>query len=212
MKNYFKMEGKIVNGLTKLANLLWLNILTVVCCVPVITAGASLTAMYSITLAMVRDEEGYITRSFFKAFKNNFLQATAMWLIILAGVIILGLDVFIIGNYAPQFMNYLLIPMCFMSIVLIALYLYIFPLQAYFSNSVKGTLANALKLALAHLPYTVVFLLLQIMPWIVIIYVSNQGLMFAMGWGTAGIAYLCSYAYRGIFGKYEKPIEDGQNA
>ena len=58
MKNFFKMEGKFFNILSKIADLLWLNLLTILCCVPVITAGASITAMYSVTLAMVKNEEG----------------------------------------------------------------------------------------------------------------------------------------------------------
>lgn len=208
MKKFFNMEGKFFNGMTKLANLLWLNILVVICCIPVITAGAAITAMYSVTMPMTRDEEGYITRSFFKAFKSNFLQATAMWLIILAGAAVLLLDVHIVGNYLTQFMGVLLIPMCFLSLVLLALYLYAFPLQAYFANTIKGTLGNALRLAVVHLPYTLIFVLLQIMPWVVIAKVSNPGLLIAMCWGIAGIAYICSFAYRGIFHKYEGTQEE----
>lgn len=201
-------EGKILLIVNKFVNLLWLNILTILCCLPVLTAGASITAMYNITLAMVKEEDGYITKSFFKAFKSNFRQATAMWLVILAGALVLLLDVHIIGNYAPQFMNYLLIPMCFVLLVIVALFLYAFPLQAYFHNTIKGTLGNALKLAFVHLPYTVVFLILQAMPWIVVFYVTNIGWLVAAGWGMSGIAYLCSYAYRGIFHKYEAAIEE----
>lgn len=203
MKNFFKMEGKFFNILSRIADLLWLNVLTIVCCIPVITAGASITAMYSVTIPMVKNEEGYLTRDFFKAFARNFLQATAMWTVILAGALVILADIHIIGNYAPQFQTWLLIPMCFIVIVLLALFLYAFPLQAYFKNTVRGTLGNALKLAIAHLPYTVVFLILQAMPWIVIYYVTNIGFLVALGWGFAGIGYLCSFAYRGIFRKYE---------
>ncbi|MCM1104493.1 MAG: YesL family protein [Clostridium sp.] len=214
MKNFFKMEGKFFNILSKIADLLWLNVLTIVCCIPVITAGASITAMYSVTIPMVKNEEGYLTRDFFKAFARNFFQATAMWAVILAGALVILADVHIIGNYAPQFQMWLLIPMCFIVIVLLALFLYAFPLQAYFKNTVRGTLGNALKLAIAHLPYTVVFLILQAMPWIVIYYVTNIGFLVALGWGFAGIGYLCSFAYRGIFRKYEageeKDISDEQ--
>lgn len=203
MKNFFKMEGKFFNILSKIADLLWLNLLTILCCVPVITAGASITAMYSVTLAMVKNEEGYLTKSFFKAFAANFRQATAMWAVILAGTLVILADVHIIGNYAPQFKIWLLVPMCFIVIVLLALFLYVFPLQAYFRNTIRGTMGNALKLSVAHLPYTVVFLIRQAMPVIVIYYVTNIGFLVALGWGFAGIGYLCSFAYHGIFRKYE---------
>ncbi len=205
MKKFFDMHGKVFNALTKLANLLWLNILTVICCIPVVTAGASLTAMYNVTMAMTRDEESYITKSFFKAFKSNFLQATAMWLIVLAGVVVLLLDIHIVGNYLPQFASIMLIPMCAIFLILVAIYLYAFPLQAFFNNTIRGTLGNSLKLAVAHLPYTIIFVLLQAMPWVIIILMSNATIIFAVGWGLAGIGYLCSFAYRGIFEKYAAP-------
>ena len=180
MKNFFRMEGKFFYILNKIADLLWLNVLTIICCIPIITAGASITAMYSVTLPMVKNEEGYLTRDFFKAFARNFLQSTAMWAVILCGALIILADVYIIGNYAPQFKVWLLIPMCFIVIVLLALFLYAFPLQAYFKNTIRGTLGNALKLAVAHLPYTIIFLILQAMPFIVIYYVTNIGFLVAL--------------------------------
>lgn len=209
MKNFFKMEGKFFNITSKIVDLLWLNVLTIVCCIPVITAGAAITALYSVTLSMVKNEESYLTRSFFKAFAGNFLQATAMWAVILGGVSVIWSDVYIIGNHAPQFRLWLLIPMCFIALVLLGLFLYVFPLQAYFKNTIRGTMGNALKLSIVHLPYTAAFLVLQAMPVIVIYYVSNIGFLVALGWGFAGIAYLCSFAYRGIFHKYEQPEDNG---
>lgn len=100
---------------------------------------------------------GISYKKFFKAFAANFRQATAMWAVILAGTLVILADVHIIGNYAPQFKIWLLVPMCFIVIVLLALFLYVFPLQAYFRNTIRGTMGNALKLSVAHLPYTVVF-------------------------------------------------------
>ena len=58
--------------LNKVADLMILNILTVFCCIPIITAGASMTAMHYVALKMARNEECYIARDFFKSFKLNF--------------------------------------------------------------------------------------------------------------------------------------------
>lgn len=205
MRKFFAMDGKFWRVLTKVADIVWLNILTVLCCIPVITAGAALTALYSLTMKMVRDEEGYVTRSFFKAFGQNFLKSTVMWLIILAGTAVILADVFIIGNYAMEFFYYLLIPMCAITLVLLGLFLYVFQLQAYFENTIRGTMKNALKLAVAHLPYTLLFLILQALPIVVIILAIEgyTGLVMLLV-GCSGIAYICSYAYRGIFEKYEE--------
>ena len=60
----------------KFADLICLNFLALFCCIPIITIGASMTALHYVALKIVRDEEAYITRSFFKSFKENFKQAT----------------------------------------------------------------------------------------------------------------------------------------
>ena len=71
----FDLDSPLMNVLNKMADLMWLNILTLICCIPVITAGAALTSMHYVALKIVRNEESYITRSFFKSFKTNFRQA-----------------------------------------------------------------------------------------------------------------------------------------
>ena len=67
----FDLDSPLMNVLNKMADLMWLNILTLICCIPVITAGAALTSMHYVALKIVRNEESYITRSFFKSFKTN---------------------------------------------------------------------------------------------------------------------------------------------
>jgi len=68
---FFDLDSPLMNVLNKMADLMWLNILTLICCIPVITAGAALTSMHYVALKIVRNEESYITRSFFKSFKTN---------------------------------------------------------------------------------------------------------------------------------------------
>ena len=92
MGRIFDMNNKFFSFMSKVADLCILNIICVVCCIPVITAGASITAMYYVTLKMVRNEEAYIVRSFFKSFKQNFKQATIINLIMLLIGLILYVD------------------------------------------------------------------------------------------------------------------------
>ena len=81
MGRFFSMDNKFFTFMNKVADLCILNIICLVCCIPIVTAGASITAMYYVTLKMVRNEEAYIVRSFFKSFKDNFKQATIINLI-----------------------------------------------------------------------------------------------------------------------------------
>ena len=76
MNRFFNMDNKFFVFMGRVADLLLLNFLCILCCIPVVTAGASITALYYVTLKMARDEESYIARSFFRSFKQNFKQAT----------------------------------------------------------------------------------------------------------------------------------------
>ena len=83
MNRFFNMDNKFFVFMGRVADLLLLNFLCILCCIPVVTAGASITALYYVTLKMARDEESYIARSFFRSFKQNFKQATIINIIML---------------------------------------------------------------------------------------------------------------------------------
>ena len=92
----------------KVADLFILNILCLICCIPIVTAGASITAMFYVTMKMVKNEESYIIKSFFKSFKQNFKQATVINLIMLVLAVILYVDMRIVkqmGQPLGQIMN-----------------------------------------------------------------------------------------------------------
>ena len=98
MGRFFSMDNKFFTFMNKVADLCILNIICLVCCIPIVTAGASITAMYYVTLKMVRNEEAYIVRSFFKSFKDNFKQATIINLIMIAVGVVLYLDLNVAKN------------------------------------------------------------------------------------------------------------------
>ena len=83
MNRFFNMDNKFFVFMGRVADLLLLNFLCILCCIPVVTAGASITALYYVTLKMARDEESYIARSFFRSFKQNFKQSTIINIIML---------------------------------------------------------------------------------------------------------------------------------
>ena len=98
MGRFFSMDNKFFTFMNKVADLCILNIICLVCCIPIVTAGASITAMYYVTLKMVRNEEAYIVWSFFKSFKDNFKQATIINLIMIAVGAVLYLDLNVAKN------------------------------------------------------------------------------------------------------------------
>ena len=73
-----------------------LNILWFLCCIPIVTIGASTTALYYTSLKIVRGEDHALTRMFFRSFRENFRQSTVLWLILLAVGGLLASDGYIV--------------------------------------------------------------------------------------------------------------------
>ena len=104
--NFNWIDNPIMRGMGRLADFIILNLLWVVCSIPIITIGASTTALYTVMLKLVKNEEGYIAKGFLKAFKENFKQATVIWLILLVAGLLIGFDLYFfkirINIMAPQ--------------------------------------------------------------------------------------------------------------
>lgn len=160
MRNLFDTDGTLMNVLTRIADVVWLNLLFLLCSIPVVTIGASTTALYYVTLKMTDGEEGYIARSFFKSFKQNFKQSTAIWFIMLILYGVLFADIMYLRSSSssniPVGVFIVMIP----GFIVLFTGLYVFPLQARFDNTVGQTIKNALLLGIANIPRTIPMLLI----------------------------------------------------
>ena len=149
------MDSPLMRFLTKIADMMVLNILFCVTSIPLITIGASWTALYSVTLKMVRDEEGSVSRSYFRSFRQNFRQATLLWLGVLVVLALLVLDIRVLngmaGGTAPGLLRVGVEILALLGIMVLQ---YLFPSLARFEASLADTLKNACMMALAHLPKT----------------------------------------------------------
>ena len=171
MNKVFNFEGPVFNFLSRLADLFWLNLLYILCCLPVITIGAATTALYYVTLKMAKDEEGYITRSYFKSFKENFIQATLIWVIFFAVIVVMFMDFRIAGGGSmAQILNsstvsdVVIVAVGVMAIVMLMTLMYLFPLLAQFDNTVINTIKNAFLISIRHLPYTFLMIVITAIP------------------------------------------------
>ncbi len=120
----------------------WLNILWFLCCLPVFTVGASTTALFYVALKIAKNEEGAVTRAFFRSFKENFRQATVIWLILLAAGILLGTDGYIFYHMRFESLLWTLGTAVFLAVLAAyaIILMYIFPLLARFDNTVWAIL------------------------------------------------------------------------
>ncbi len=157
---FFDQEGPVFVFLSKMADMAILNLLFLVCCLPVFTIGAALTGLAYVTLKMNEGEEGYILKSFFKSFKQNFKQATLMWLMMLLFAVILYMDFSFAqqmgGMVGTAFMVFVAVGSVFWFFILS----YAFPLLARFDNTIRGTFRNALLMALGNAPRMILMALI----------------------------------------------------
>lgn len=206
MGRLFDIDSPVMRFLGKIADLMILNLVTLVCCIPVITIGASLTGMHYVLLKMVRNEESYIVRSFFKSFKANFKQATVIWLIVLLGIIIFAADLRIVSYSSLEFPAVLKVLLFALFMVGYMVVCYVFPVLARFDNTVPKTIKNALFMAILSFPKTVLMMVAYLLPFAVI-YFSMMAVPIAFLFGISAPAYLAAMLYSGTFKKFEPEEE-----
>ncbi len=195
-------DNVVMRFLGRGADFVILNLLWLVCSIPIITIGASTTALYTVMLKLVKNEEGYIAKGFLKAFRENLKKSTAIWLVYLFFSVVLIVDLLFVRFMAPGIQAALQAILLICYLVLISVGIYAFALQARYENTVKNTLKNALILTVARLPYTLLLLVITVGPVIVTL-LTGQTLMMGLGiWifiGVAVVVWLNSIVLRKVF-------------
>lgn len=191
MSGFFNPDNAVMQFITKIAATVYLNILWLICCIPIFTVGASTTALFYVTLKMAKNEEGNITRAFFHSFKQNLKQGTKIWLILLGIGIVLGIDGYVF--YHMRYENVLWTIGTAIFIVALVAYIivlmYIFPLLARFDNTIKEMFKNSIMIGIRFLICTVLMALIYFVMGFVVINIFTPAIIF----GEGLCALLCSY-------------------
>ena len=151
MKNLFRFDAPVFRFLSKVGNLILLSLCWLVCSLPIITVGASTAALFCVAFDLRKDEGNGVFKGFFKAFAANFKLGTLCWLCMIAIAAIL----YCIPNVAAIFPVQLLVMAaiavtCAMYLMFWLVLSCVFPLVAYFDNTLKKTLKNAVFIAIRH--------------------------------------------------------------
>lgn len=187
------------------ADLVLVNVVTLVACLPVVTAGAALTACARVTAEMARDEEGYVLRTWWRSFRGNLVQSLAWWLpvLLLAGT---GAAAYVLAGSgaAGAGTSGAVSGLVLAGSALVAgVLVWLVPLVALFENTVAGHVANAVRLAIGRLELTVVALAVLAAPLVLVVVLP--GSRAAVGWfevllGAAFAGYLIALLQRGVMG------------
>lgn len=202
----FKLDSPFMNFLNKLCDIMILNILVLVFSLPIFTIGAAVTAGYYMSFKMVKNEENYIVKGFWKAFKENFKQSTALWLIILAVCGVLFADYRIVLYSGLSFDRWLRLGLITVTLIIALGVSFVFALQARFTNTVKHTLKNAFLMALSHLPSAILFVVSYAVP-VVLLYFIPQIFPVIVLLAIGLLIYLKSFLFLKIFKKYEDALD-----
>ncbi|OUQ47961.1 YesL family protein [Lachnoclostridium sp. An118] len=205
-------DSRIMSFLAKLGDMFILNVLYLVCCIPVITIGAATTALYYNTLKMAENRESYVWREFLRTFKENFKQATIIWMIILViGAVLVG-DFLVMGGIGSQALaSVTAIVVIVVGVFLILTAVYVFPVLARFDNSVLNIMKYALLMAIRHLPSTVVILAIHSVPMLLAfasLEAFIRGLLPVLLFTVSILAYFESKLFSRIFSNYYPKTED----
>lgn len=205
MDKIIDIDSPFVRTVNKITDLVVLNIWTLLCSIPIFTIGASFSAAHYVALKLRRNEEGYTTREFFKAFKQNFKKATLIWLIILFIIVILALDFYIIRNMdlgIPKIVQGVIIVV---AVLLACTVMWVFPLQAKFENTVRQTIKNAFSLSMIQAPRTILMLIMHVVPF-VLCFSVYQILPLYLFFGFSLPIYVSAMLYNKMFTRLEEKI------
>ena len=162
MGRFFNYDSGIMQALGKIFDCICLNLLWIICCIPVFTVGAASTAYYYAYNKAIRQKRSYASKEFFHGFKISFKQSTIVWLITLVLYVVTILDLMILYGLADS-LSFTKIVLAFILVLLILLTMwvvYVFPYMARFENNIKVIMKNCVLIMIANLPWSILLLVL----------------------------------------------------
>lgn len=198
----FDVENPVFRFIGKIGDIWLLNFLWLITSLPIVTLGASTTAMLGTAIKMVNGTEGHITKEYFKAFKQNFRQSTLIFLLMVVVGAVLAVDIwFWVINEASA--SYLFLALSIgLCVPYTAILVYVFAVQARFENTIKYTIKNSFFMAIKHLRFTFTLLLI-----VAVLIMLNYTVLllnyFTLMFGIGLFAYLSAFVYVEVFRNYE---------
>ena len=239
---FFNIDSPLMRFLSRMTDILWLNILTMVMFIPAVVVGypmfmtqgefslspqgtllyflillvaaipvgPALTALHFVCLKLVRGEEGYITKEYFKSFKTNFRQGAIISTIYLIIVYFFWWDFFLINSFAGTMRTLVLGGVTLASIMFLFAFTFTYPVLARFKNTIRGTIKNAFLMSVLVLPKTVLMILMMLIPpaACLVYQIIPLALLFFFGAPAYFSAMLYSKTFKRFEPEPEAPVGD----
>lgn len=204
MGSFFSPDSKFMQTMSRLADLVVLNLLFLVSCVPLFTIGAASTAMYTVCFQLGTEKESGIFRTYFRSFRENFKQSTILFLILALLLLALFFDTLLLFSMTG-WLRYGCVLTGFLLVLAVLMYSYAFPLLSQFANSTRQTLKNSLFLSLGYLTRSLLIGALNVFPLALALLNLYTFLQTAMMWAFlyfSAAAYFNSLLLKKVFAHY----------
>ncbi len=154
MKSIFGSDTKFARFMNKVGDIILLSILWIVCCVPIITIGASTTAAYYAAAKVIRHSTGYEWNEFFKCFRLNFKSTIGMNLVFIICAAFLIFNFIVMGGADDELFFYLKMVYLVIAVLIIGVYAYAYPVLSRFSLKSGKIMIMSMQLFFRHFPTT----------------------------------------------------------
>ena len=204
MGNIFRLDSPFMKFMTLITNLICVNVLWILCCIPVVTAGAATTAMYYVVFQYITHQDDAVLKPFFKAFRENFRGATPVWLLHLLIGAVMCAECFYLSQGAP---GWLMVAFGVLLFLFVGFSSYLYPLMARYDASPKRAVFNSVALAFRHLGTTLCVAIFNVVPYVVLLFAPeffHKSLLFWLVGGFSLIAYLNGRMLMMAFKKHEQ--------
>ena len=210
-----KLASSLGLFLRRMFDLMVLNILWLLCCLPVFTFGPASSALARVMITLVRGGSEAVAKNYFIAFRRDFGRAVVLGLIGLAGLAIAVSDILFAVSLSGGMKILFLIVAVLVSSLVFSYLAYIFALHAFFENSIAGQIRNALSLAAASpmetlaiwLCFAVPVAAILLLPQIVLVYIGFLYILF----GVSCPAYFAAKHQAKVIARFDGTQPPSQN-
>lgn len=199
--HFFSLNSPLAKGISKLVLMFYVGILWFLCSIPVVTWGAATAALYEVLLKAVRDQEGYVGKSFFRAFRTNLRQGIPIGIICLLAELVFAVNIFYYGVTGGVQLQTVLFIILFLLAQTVSAY--VFAGMAKFENTVSGHFRMACVLMLRNPGWSASILVISVLELFLTYFFVYFPVLFLMGMG----GYMKAAVFDHIF---RKLIDDGQ--
>ncbi|MBQ6440258.1 MAG: DUF624 domain-containing protein [Mogibacterium sp.] len=199
MDKFFDSDNPVMKFLARLVDLVVLNVITILYSIPVVTAGGALTAMNYVLFHLNREDESYVIKMFRKSFRANFKQGIPEGLLALAAAGITAVDLLALHGSESRLATLMMISITIIAVLMFVTCVYMFALQSRYENTVRGTILNAVRLAIGNLPRSAGMAAIWLVWILLLVFLNKAASLFFLIFGLSLPGYLCTMLYDRIF-------------